>query len=113
MRALIKQAWDQNDHTIKLFLQIKKQLTILAKMKNAVPYSEEDFVEALYMAVQKQSNAKKRASSGRKSQLVIVQPSPKQERNSKMCMRSSMNNMIHSMKWEWPTMPSCRINWTS
>ena len=53
VKALIEQAWDPNDHIIKLYSRIKKQLTILAEMKNVVPYPEEGFVEALYMAVQK------------------------------------------------------------
>ena len=53
VKALIEQTWDPNEHIVKLFLQLKKQLTILGEMKNVAPYPEEDFVEALYMAVQK------------------------------------------------------------
>ena len=53
VKALIEQAWDPNEHIVKLFLRLKKQLTILGEMKYVIPYPEEDFIEALYMAVQK------------------------------------------------------------
>ena len=53
VKALIDQPWDTNKHIINLFSQLKKQLTILAEMKNSIPYPEEVFLEALYMAVQK------------------------------------------------------------
>ena len=55
VKVLIEQAWDPNEHMIKLFSRLKKQLTILAKMKDGIPYPEEDFVEALYMTVQKKT----------------------------------------------------------
>ena len=53
VKALIEQAWDPNQHIIKLFLKLKKQLIILGEVKNVIPYPEENFVESLYMAVQK------------------------------------------------------------
>ena len=53
VKVLIEQACDPNERIIKLYWRLKKQLTILAEMKDAIPYPEEDFVEALYMAVQK------------------------------------------------------------
>ena len=45
--------WDPNQHTIKLFANLKEHLTTLGEMRNAIPYPEEDFIEALYMAVKK------------------------------------------------------------
>ena len=53
VKALIEQAWDPNEHIVKLFPRLRKQLTILGEMKNVIPYPEEDFAEALYMVVQK------------------------------------------------------------
>ena len=53
VKALIEHAWDPNKHIVKLFFRLKKHLTILGEMKNVTPYPEEDFAEALYMAVQK------------------------------------------------------------
>ena len=38
-------------HIVRLFANIKKHLTILAEMKNAIPYPAQDFIEAVYMAV--------------------------------------------------------------
>ena len=35
VKALIEQAWDPNQHIVKLFSSLKKKLTILGKMKNA------------------------------------------------------------------------------
>ena len=52
VKALIDEVWNPNQHITKLFLKLKKQLTILGETKNTIPYPEEDFVEALYMAVQ-------------------------------------------------------------
>ena len=66
VKALIEQPWDPNKHIINLFSRIKKQFTILAEMKNAIPYPEEDFVEALYMAVQKRNNSRRHVRSGRR-----------------------------------------------
>ena len=51
MKVLIKQPWDPNEQIVTLISRLKKQLTILAEMKDTVPYPEENFVEALYMAV--------------------------------------------------------------
>ena len=51
MRKLIEIAWDPNQHIITLLANIKKHLTTLAEMKNAIPYTAEDFIEAVYMAV--------------------------------------------------------------
>ena len=53
VKALIEEAWDPNQHIVKLFSKLEKQLIILGKRKNVIPYPEEDFVQALYMAVQK------------------------------------------------------------
>ena len=51
VQVLIEQPWDPNEQIVTLISQLKKQLPILAEMKDAVPCPEEDFVEALYMAV--------------------------------------------------------------
>ena len=66
VKVLIEQAWDPNEHIIKLFSRLKKQLTILAEMKVAIPYPEEDFVEALYMAVQNTKQFPKACSKWKK-----------------------------------------------
>ena len=66
VKALIDQPWDTNEHIINLFSRLKKQLTILAEMKNSVPYLQEDFVEALYMAVQKTKQFSKACTKWKK-----------------------------------------------
>ena len=53
VKKLIDTDWDRNQHIVKRFLYLKKHLTTLAKMKGAVTYTDDDFIEALYMAVQK------------------------------------------------------------
>ena len=51
VRKLIDAPWDPNQHIITLFADIKKHLTTLAEIKNAIPYPAEDFNEAVYMVV--------------------------------------------------------------
>lgn len=53
VKKLIEADWDPNQHIVKLFLYLKEHLTTLAKMKGAVAYTDDEFVEAVYMAVQK------------------------------------------------------------
>ena len=53
------EAWDSNLRIRKLFSKLKKQLTILGEMKNTIPYSEEDFVEVLYMPAKKTKQFRK------------------------------------------------------
>ena len=53
VKALIEETWDPNQHIIKLFSKLKKHLTTLGETTNAIPYPDENFIEALYMAVQK------------------------------------------------------------
>ena len=65
-KLLIDQPWDTNEEIVTLISRIKKQLTILAEMKDAIPYPEEYFVEALYMAVQKTKQFPKACSKWKK-----------------------------------------------
>ena len=53
VKKLIEADWDPNQHIVKLYSYLKENLTTLAKMRGIVPYTNEEFVEALYMAVQK------------------------------------------------------------
>jgi len=53
VRKLIETPWDPNPHINKLFANLKKHLTTLGEMKNAIPYPDEDFIEALYITVKK------------------------------------------------------------
>ena len=70
VKALIDQPWDTNEHIVNLFSRLKKQLTILAEMKNSVPYPQEDFVEALYMAVQKTKQFSKACTKWKKKDVA-------------------------------------------
>ena len=70
VKALIEQAWGPNNHIVKLFSRIKKKLTILAEMKNVIPYLEEDFVEALYMVVQKTKQFQKACTKWKRKPAV-------------------------------------------
>lgn len=44
---------DPDQHNVKHISYLKDHLTTLGEMKNVVPSYDEDFFEALYMAVQK------------------------------------------------------------
>ena len=48
VKELFKASWDPNQHIVTLFGNIKTYLTILAEMKNVIPYPAEDFIIALY-----------------------------------------------------------------
>ena len=51
VRKLIETAWDPNKHIITLFTNIKTHLTSLVEKKNTIPYPEENFIKAVYLAV--------------------------------------------------------------
>ena len=53
VRKLIEAAWDPNQHIVKLFAYLKEHLTTLAKMKGIATYTDEEFIEAVYMAIVK------------------------------------------------------------
>ena len=53
VKNLIEANLGPNQYIVKLFAYLKDHLPILRKMKNSLPYPDEDFIEALYMAVQK------------------------------------------------------------
>ena len=53
VKKLIEADWDPNQHIVKLFAYLKEHLTTLAKMKGIAAYTDDDFIEAVYMAIQK------------------------------------------------------------
>ena len=105
VKVQVDQPWDINEYIITFFDRLKKQLTILAKMKNTVPYPERDFVEALYMALQKKrSNFPKLVQKGRRRMMTIVRTKTKQETTSMIFMMCMMNKKILFVIYALPTM---------
>ena len=70
VKKLIKADWNPNQHIIKLFKNLKEHLTTLGEMKNANPYSDEDFIEALYMAVHKSKQSTKACAKWKRKPFV-------------------------------------------
>ena len=53
VRKLIEADWDPNQNIVKLFSYLKKHLTTLAKMQGRATYTNDEFIEAVYMAIVK------------------------------------------------------------
>lgn len=98
IRKLIKAAWDQNQHMITLFANIKTHLTILVEMKNAIPYPEEAFIKAVYLEIRRSKQFTKVCKNGNGSQSAIDPRKHKHKHSSKLYIKSMMPNATHFMK---------------
>ena len=105
-KDLIDAPWDPNQHIIKLFANTKKHLTTWEEMKNAIPYLDEDFIDALYLTVKKRSSSQNYVKNRNGNQLPTDTLKHKQEHTSKVYVKSLMLNATHL--WNGSDQQCCR-----